>query len=137
MRKTNESPAPAVILLGSAAAGLAATLMLMLLGAALVQRGVLAEGAIGPCALIFLIVGGALAAFLAAKRIPSGKFLWALGAGALVFAVLLAVTVLVLQQPVHPLRAAVSFACVAVASSLGGFAGASMRPKKQYRHLKK
>ena len=51
MRKTNEGQSPVGILLPSVLAGLLGTLLLMLLGAVLVHRGTLAEGAIAPCAL--------------------------------------------------------------------------------------
>lgn len=54
MRKTNEGQSPVGILLPSVLAGLLGTLLLMLLGAVLVHRGTLAEGAIAPCALVFL-----------------------------------------------------------------------------------
>lgn len=47
MRKTNEAQSPVGILLPSVLAGLLGTLLLMLLGAVLVHRGTLAEGAIG------------------------------------------------------------------------------------------
>ena len=62
MRKTNEGQSPVGILLPSVLAGLLGTLLLMLLGAVLVHRGTLAEGAIAPCALVFLALGSALAA---------------------------------------------------------------------------
>ena len=68
MRKTNEGQSPVGILLPSVLAGLLGTLLLMLLGAVLVHRGTLAEGAIAPCALVFLALGSALAALVAAKR---------------------------------------------------------------------
>lgn len=57
MRKTNEGQSPVGILLPSVLAGLLGTLLLMLLGAVLVHRGTLAEGAIAPCALVFLALG--------------------------------------------------------------------------------
>ena len=60
MRKTNEGQSPVGILLPSVLAGLLGTLLLMLLGAVLVHRGTLAEGAIAPCALVFLALGSAL-----------------------------------------------------------------------------
>lgn len=137
MRKTNEGLSPVGILLPAAACGLALTLILMLLGAVLVQRGTLGEGLITPLAFVFLALGGAVAALLAAKRAPGGKFLWAVGAGGLVFLILLAGGALALRQPVHISRAAVSLLIVLAASALGGFAGASMRKKKRYKHVKK
>ena len=97
----------------------------------------LPEQAIAPCALVFLALGCAAAALLSAKRAPGGKFLWAMGAGALVFLVLLLVGVFALTQPVDVVRVATSLLCALVASVLGGFAGANMRNKKRYRHLKK
>lgn len=48
MRKTNEGQSPVGILLPAVLAGLLATLLLMLIGAVLVHRGTLAEGAIAP-----------------------------------------------------------------------------------------
>ena len=53
MRKTNEGRSPAGILLPAAAAGLLATLLLMLVGAVLMHQGTLPEGAVAPCALVF------------------------------------------------------------------------------------
>ncbi len=137
MRKTNEGPSPVGVLLPAAVAGLLTTLLLMLVGAVLVHRRVLAEQAITPCALIFLAVGCAVAALVSAKRAPGGKFLWAMGAGVLVFLVLLLVSVIPLAQPVNVVRMAVSLLCTLAASALGGFAGANMRKRKKYRHIKK
>ena len=76
MRKTNEGQSPVGILLPSVLAGLLGTLLLMLLGAVLVHRGTLAEGAIAPCALVFLALGSALAALVAAKRAGENQFYW-------------------------------------------------------------
>ena len=137
MRKTNEGLSPVGVLLPAGVAGLGATLLLMLVGAILVHRRVLPEQAIAPCALLFLALGCAAAAFLSAKRAPGGKFLWAMGAGVLVFLVLLLVGVFALSQPVQLVRMAVSLLCTLAASALGGFAGANMRKRKKYRHLKK
>ena len=137
MRKTNEGSSPAGILLPAAAAGLLTTLLWMLVGAVLVHRAVLPEGMIAPCALAFLAVGCALAALLAAKRAPGGKLLWAVGAGGLVFLILLAAGAALLAQPVNPVRVAVSLLCMLAASALGGLAGANMRNKKRYSHTKK
>lgn len=137
MRKTNEARSPVGILLPAVAAGLAVTLLLMLLGAVLVQRGVIGENAIGLLALLFLVLGSAVAALLAAVRAPGGKLPWAVGAGALVFLALLLFGLIGLRQPVHLLRVAISLLCTLIASALGGFAGANMRRKKRYRHLKK
>ena len=124
MRKTNEGQSPVGILLPSVLAGLLGTLLLMLLGAVLVHRGTLAEGAIAPCALVFLALGSALAALVAAKRAGENQFYWSLGAGFAVFLILLIVAVL-------------SLLCSLIASALGGYAGANMRKKKRYSHIKK
>ena len=137
MKKSNDDLSPIGILLPSALLGLGLTLLLMLAGALLVQRGTVGEGAIAPLSLVFLAAGSAAAAFLSAKRAPGGKFLWAVGAGALVFLVLLAVGALALRQPVHIPRTVISFTSMVVGAALGGFAGASMRRKKRHKHLKK
>lgn len=137
MKKTNEGASPVGILLPSTVVGVGATLLLMLCGAMLVQRGTLHETAISPCALLFLSIGSALAAATAAKRAPGGRFIWAVGAGALLFFTLLIIGILILRQPIHPLRTVISFLCMLVASSLGGFAGANMRKKKRYHYVKK
>ena len=60
MRKTNEGPSPVAVLLPAAAAGLGATLLLMMVGAILVHRGVLPDQAIAPCALVFLALAAAI-----------------------------------------------------------------------------
>ena len=134
MRKNNEGRSPAGILLPAAAAGLMATLLLMLVGAVLMHQGTLPEGAVAPCALVFLAAGGLLAGLVAAKCAAGRKLPWALGAG---FVVFLIVGVLLQSQPVNPVRVAVSLLCVLAASALGGFAGANMRKKKRYSHVKK
>lgn len=103
MRKTNEGQSPVGILLPSVLAGLLGTLLLMLLGAVLVHRGTLAEGAIAPCALVFLALGSALAALVAAKRAGENQFYWSLGAGFAVFLMLI-VAVLPLGQSIHFVR---------------------------------
>ena len=133
MRKTTEGQSPAGILLPSVLTGLLTTLLLMLIGAVLVYRGALAEGATAPCALVFLAVGSALAA----KRAEANQFYWSLGAGSAVFLVLLIAAVLPLGQPIHVVRTVVSLLCTLIASALGGFAGANMRKKKRYSHIKK
>ena len=134
MRKTNEGQSPVGILLPSVLAGLLGTLLLMLLGAVLVHRGTLAEGAIAPCALVFLALGSALAALVAAKRAGENQFYWSLGAG---FAVFLILAVLPLGQSIHFVRTVISLLCSLIASALGGYAGANMRKKKRYSHIKK
>ena len=131
MRKTNEGQSPVGILLPSVLAGLLGTLLLMLLGAVLVHRGTLAEGAIAPCALVFLALGSALAALVAAKRAGEKQFYWSLGAGFAVFLILL------LGQSIHFVRTVISLLCSLIASALGGYAGANMRKKKRYSHIKK
>ncbi|MDO5142017.1 MAG: TIGR04086 family membrane protein [Eubacteriales bacterium] len=137
MRKTNESQSPAGILLPGGAVGLLMTLVLMLAGAVLLHRGSLPEGATPVYALGSLAVGCALAALIAAKRAAAGKLLWALGAGGVVFLILLAAGAGLLAQPVDLMRTASSLLCAMVASVLGGLAGAGLRPKKRYRHIKK
>lgn len=137
MRKTDSGTSPVSILLPAAGTGLILTLLLMFVGALLVQRGTLGEGAVTPCALVFLAFGCAVAAMISAKRAPGGKFLWAVGAGALVFLVMLVGGAIALGQPVHILRILVSVICMLVGSALGGFAGAGMRKKKRYKHIKK
>ena len=114
MRKTNEGQSPVGILLPSVLAGLLGTLLLMLLGAVLVHRGTLAEGAIAPCALVFLALGSFA-----------------------VFLILLIVAVLPLGQSIHFVRTVISLLCSLIASALGGYAGANMRKKKRYSHIKK
>lgn len=137
MRKTNEGMSPPGILLPAALAGLITTLVLMFICAILVQRGALPETFITPLALACLAIGSAVAALLSARRAPGGKFLWALGAGALVFLILLVGGALLLRQPVHMLRIVVSLLCMLVGAALGGFAGAGQRSKKRYKHVKK
>lgn len=137
MRKTNEGQSPAGILVPSVLAGLLVTLLLMLVGAVLVHRGPLAEGAVAPCALVFLALGSAIAALLAAKRTTENQFYWSLGAGFAVFLILLIAAVLPLGQSIHFVRTVISLLSSLIASALGGFAGANMRKKKRYSHIKK
>lgn len=137
MRKTGESNSPVGIILPAAVSGLLITLLLMLIGALLVQRSVVGEDGIRPLALLFLALGCAAAACLAAKRAPGRKFVWSIGAGAVVFLLLAGGGMLLLRQEVHIVRLAVSALCALVASALGGYAGANMRKKKRYSHLKK
>ena len=136
-RKTNEGRSPASILLPAAAAGMILTLLLLLAGALLVRSGMLGEGMTTPWALGALMLGCAVAALFAAGRAPGGKFVWAVGTGALVFLLLLAIGAALIDQPVHIVRMAVSLLCALAASALGGFAGANMRKKKRYYHVKK
>ena len=122
MRKTNEGRSPAGILLPSAAAGLLTTLFLMLVGAVFVQRGTLEEGLIAPVALAFLALGCLAAAFISAKRASGGRFFWALGAGMLVFLILLATgaALLTSRHISYVLRSACSRAGRFGARRLGG-----------------
>lgn len=136
MRKTNEGQSPVGILLPSVLGRLLGTLLLMLLGSVLVHRGTLAKGR-APCALVFLALGSAFAALVAAKRAGENQFYWSLGAGFAVFLILLIVAVLPLGQSIHFVRTVISLLCSLIASALGGYAGANMRKKKRYSHIKK
>lgn len=137
MRKTTEGQSPVGILLPSALTGLLLTLLLMLIGAVLIHRGTLTESVTAPCAMVFLALGSALAALIAAKRAGENRFVWSLGAGFAVFLILLIAAVLPLGQSIHFVRTTISLLCSMIASALGGFAGANMRKKKRYSHIKK
>ena len=65
------------------------------------------------------------------------QFYWSLGAGFAVFLILLIVAVLPLGQSIHFVRTVISLLCSLIASALGGYAGANMRKKKRYSHIKK
>ena len=137
MRKTNEGASPVRLILLAAFAGLAATLVLMLISAALVHRGTLGEAMIPTISLACLALGCMLASFLAARRLPDGRLALALAGGAVVFLVLLAVCAFALSQPVRFGRTAVSLLCAVAASVLGTAVGIYMRTKNKNSHLKK
>ena len=137
MRKTNEGASPVRLILLAAFAGLAATLVLMLISAALVHRGTLGEAMIPTISLACLELGCMLASFLAARRLPDGRLALALAGGAVVFLVLLAVCAFALSQPVRFGRTAVSLLCAVAASVLGTAVGIYMRTKNKHSHLKK
>ena len=137
MRKTNEGASPVRLILLAAFAGLAATLVLMLISAALVHRGTLGEAMIPTISLACLALGCMLASVLAARRLPDGRLALALAGGAVVFLVLLAVCAFALSQPVRFGRTAVSLLCAVAASVLGTAAGIYMRTKNKHSHLKK
>lgn len=137
MRKTNEGRSPAGILLPPVAAGLAVTFVFMLAGAVLMHRGILPEYAVAPSALAFLAAGGLMGGFAAAKRAAGRRLIWAMGAGAAVFLILLVVGLLLQSQPVNIARTAVSLLCAIAASALGGLAGVNIHHKKRHSHIKK
>ena len=137
MRKTNDGASPVRLILLAAFAGLAATLVLMLISAALVHRGTLGEAMIPTISLACLALGCMLASFLAARRLPDGRLALALAGGAVVFLVLLAVCAFALSQPVRFGRTAVSLLCAVAASVLGTAVGIYMRTKNKHSHLKK
>ena len=137
MRKTNEGASPVRLILLAAFAGLAATLVLMLISAALVHRGTLGEAMIPTISLACLALGCMLASFLAARRLPDGRLALALAGGAVVFLVLLAVCAFALSQPVRFGRTAVSLLCAVAASVLGTAVGIYLRTKNKHSHLKK
>ena len=137
MRKANEGASPVRLILLAAFAGLAATLVLMLISAALVHRGTLGEAMIPTISLACLALGCMLASFLAARRLPDGRLALALAGGAVVFLVLLAVCAFALSQPVRFGRTAVSLLCAVAASVLGTAVGIYMRTKNKHSHLKK
>ena len=137
MSKTNEGASPVRLILLAAFAGLAATLVLMLISAALVHRGTLGEAMIPTISLACLALGCMLASFLAARRLPDGRLVLALAGGAVVFLVLLAVCAFALSQPVRFGRTAVSLLCAVAASVLGTAVGIYMRTKNKHSHLKK
>ena len=127
MRKTNEGASPVRPVLFGAAAGLLATLVLMLVCAVLVHQGTLGEELIPTISL----------SFLAARRLPDGRLAIAVAGGPVVFLILLAVCALALSQPVRFGRTAVSLLCAVAASVLGTAAGIYMRTKNKHSHLKK
>ena len=137
MRKTNEGASPVRLILLAAFAGLAATLVLMLISAALVHRGTLGEAMIPTISLACLAAGCMLTSFLAARRLPDGRLAIAVAGGPVVFLILLAVCALALSQPVRFGRTAVSLLCAVAASVLGTAAGIYMRTKNKHSHLKK
>lgn len=137
MRKTNENSAPVGIVLSAAAGGIVATLLFLLMGAIFIRRGSLEEAMIRPWALAGLALGCILAAFIAAKCAPGGKFLWAAAAGFIVFLLLLTISLVIVRQPIHFIRSIISLLCALIASTIGGFVGATTRKKKRYSHLKK
>ena len=137
MRKTNEGASPVRLILLAAFAGLAATLVLMLISAALVHRGTLGEAMIPTISLACLALVCMLASFLAARRLPDGRLALALAGGAVVFLVLLDVCAFALSQPVRFGRTAVSLLCAVAASVLGTAVGIYMRTKNKHSHLKK
>ena len=137
MRKTNEGASPVRLILLAAFAGLAATLVLMLISTALVHRGTLGEAMIPTISLACLALGCMLASFLAARRLPDGRLALALAGGTVVFLVLLAVCAFALSQPVRFGRTAVSLLCAVAASVLGTAVGIYMRTKNKHSHLKK
>lgn len=137
MRKTNEGRSSFGALLSATVLGLMITLMSMLVGTVLVHRGIIDERMITPFAFVFLALGCFIAALVAAKRAAGGKLLWALGAGGLVFLLLLAIGALLLGQPVHMIRVVISLLSALGTSLLGGLVGANIRKKKRYTHLKK
>ena len=137
MRKTNEGRSPAGILLPSVAAGIVVTFVFMLAGAVLMHRGILPEYAVAPSALAFLAAGGLMGGFAAAKRAAGRRLIWAMGAGAAVFLILLVVGLLLQSQPVNIARTAVSLLCAIAASALGGLAGVNIHHKKRHSHIKK
>ena len=74
MRKTNEGASPVRPVLFGAAAGLLATLVLMLVCAVLVHQGTLGEELIPTISLACLVAGCMLASFLAAHTKNHGQF---------------------------------------------------------------
>ena len=137
MRKTNEGASPVRLILLAAFAGLAATLVLMLISAALVHRGTLGEAMIPTISLACLALGCMLASFLAARRLPDGRLALALAGGAGGFRVLVAVCACALSLRVGCGRPAVSLLCAVAASVLGTAVGIYMRTKNKHSHLKK
>ena len=85
MRKTNEGASPVRPVLFGAAAGLLATLVLMLVCAVLVHQRTLGEELIPTISLACLAVGCMLASFLAARRLPDGRLAIAVAGGPVVF----------------------------------------------------
>lgn len=136
MRKTNEGHSPVSILLIPAAIGFVLTMCLMLIGAVFVQKGTLGENLISVLAIVFLAIGSAVSAFLASRRADSSKLLWAVGSSLLVFLILLVGGALLLHQPVHISRTAISLSVVIVVSIIGSVVGANVRKKSKYRHKK-
>ena len=88
MRKTNEGASPVRPVLFGAAAGLLATLVLMLVCAVLVHQRTLGEELIPTISLACLAVGCMLASFLAARRLPDGRLAIAVAGGPAGFLIL-------------------------------------------------
>ena len=92
MRKTNEGRSPAGTLLPSCGGRSGWSHSCLCWPArVLLHRGILPEYAVAPSALAFLAAGGLMGGFAAAKRAAGRRLIWAMGAGAAVFLILLVV----------------------------------------------
>lgn len=133
MKKTEDSLPLNRVLAFPILTGLAAVLLVMLLGAVLVKLGRVGMDQIPAFAVSALCFGVLLAAFLSARRASGSRLFWGLGAGA---AVLLCIALLSLSwfsEPVSLSQLAVNSGTALLAAFLGAFIGSRRRRRRRRR----
>lgn len=137
--KKHENAVPSLlgVVVLPALLGFAVSLILMIAGVVLVQRGIATESVIGILSRVSLFVGGMIASMIAARRASSGKLLCAMCSGVLLFVLLAGISLALVDAPVHVLHTIVSVLCILVASFLGGVLGMQKKRSKKYRHIRK
>ena len=129
MKKTENVPAGRVLGL-PVLTGLCGTLLLMALGALAILSGKADTGQIPVLTLVCLAAGCLCASAMAARRAAKSRLVWGLAAGLVLFACLVALSLVWIGQQVSLYRVGVNFAVTAVSSLCGGMLGASMKRKK-------
>lgn len=133
MKKTEDSLPLNRVLAIPVLIGLAAALLIMLLGAFLVRLGRVGMDQIPAFAVAALCFGVLLAAFLSARHASGSRLFWGIGAGA---AVLLCVALLSLSwfsEPVSLSQLAVNSAAALLAAFWGAFIGSRRRRRRRRR----
>lgn len=133
MKKTEDSPPLNRVLAFPVLFGLAAALLMMLLGALLVKLGRVGMDQIPAFAVASLCFGVLLAAFLSARRSTGSRLFWGIGAGAGVLLCVALLSLVWFSEPVSLSQIAVNSAAALLAAFLGAFIGSRRRRRRRHR----
>ena len=133
MKKTDNTTSASKVLGFPILTGLVLTLVLMLVGAALVYGGKIDESFIPQIAIAILGLGGFLSALLAARRAPRSRLLWGLAAGGILFLCLLLLSLVWIGEPIRIARVVLVLAVTMVAGFAGGLASSNVKKRRRKR----
>ena len=133
MKKTDNMPVAGVVLGSAVLIGLLVTLLLMAACAAGILIGQFSDAPVDGMACACLGAGALCAAFFAARSAGTGRFWWGLGAGAGLFACLIALSLAWFGEPIVLTRVMVNAGITVLCAAAGAVLGARQRKRRKHR----